>query len=728
MALIGSIALSVRADTAPLARDMAKSRGIVKSWSTAVARDAAVGALTMGRAFSAFKGAIGVAETAAAVADLGRAAGWTKVGVDRLRLAFTRDAEKAAVLRGRIASTTSAVAAFGSATRKVRRYLLFADIGLFAVKLATFEGGVLLKIASGFVAVGVGAVRAAAGVFRFAEGMTGLVGGSARATADLAKLTAALFRKDWKGAGVALFSALRNGREALSWAPTAVGGLAGVVKGFAGIVRGAARAALAIPAAIGRGVVSMARSSASAVLSVGSAFAKVGALAAVAFGAVALKGAAAAAHLTEAFNKTDQVFGNAAARVKENANLMADAYGSSRQAYLDGAAAIGGMLQGMGYAEDDASKLAVGFSNLAADAAAFRDVDLATALLKIRSGLSGESEPLKEWGILIDDAHVKSKAFAMGLVGATGAMTDAAKIQARIALIQDGLSKDEGALARESTGTAARMAEFWGRLEQLWQTIGETTAPLLGAALGGVNTLIAAAGIAWTDASKAVMDWFGVSLDSLEGSNAGIAVVQGAVGRMADAWDFARGAAATFVATLDTGLAAVARRMVVLATFLERLDFTGTLAGSADGLQSYAEQADRVAAAAAETAAAAATRPTRKLVDQAFDAAAARIAEARAKLGNAPAEKIGAPKAEPAVPKAKTSASRSADFAEAARLGSREAASIVLRARHGGGRDDAAEAARKTASNTEGLVPAVRAVAAAIGDKLAASIAPTVAI
>src|SRR3546814_11380927 len=57
------------------------------------------------------------------------------------------------------------------------------------------------------------------------------------------------------------------------------------------------------------------------------------------------------------------------------------------------------------------------FAQLAQDLGSFYNVDTDTAIQKLRSGLSGESEPLRDFGVFLTEANVKAKALEMGLTG-----------------------------------------------------------------------------------------------------------------------------------------------------------------------------------------------------------------------------------------------------------------------------------------------------------------------
>lgn len=438
-----------------------------------------------------------------------------------------------------------------------------------------------------------------------------------------------------------------------------------------------------------------------------------------AMAALGIKAGASAAHLDEAFNKTTQVFGAHGDSVIATANKMADAYGTERQAYLDGTAALGGQLQGVGYAENDAAALSTQLGNLAADAAAFRDVGFEESLGKIRAGLSGEAEPLKAWGITIDDAATKTEGLRLGLVKQGQEMDNAAKVQARLSLIQKGLAKDSGALARESTGTAAQMSEFWGRLSHLMETIGTTTAPILGGALQGVNQAIVAAGLAWEDGSAAVMSWFGVTSEGVEGATGGVGIFGKAVEWLGTAWDMARGGVATFFSYFEAGISKVSGWMASILDGLHKLGAGDWAASARDALQGYSDAARSTSEGMAGYAAEAFADKAGQASDSYWAQARAKIDAARQEMATSKQDEIGAPKTAEAAVKPAKSTSRSSEFSEAMKLGSASAASTLLRSRYGLGKDGAAESAKQTAANTKEVVPALKAIETAIKAKVA---------
>jgi hypothetical protein len=94
---------------------------------------------------------------------------------------------------------------------------------------------------------------------------------------------------------------------------------------------------------------------------------------------------------------------------------------------------------------------------LAADLASFNNTNIEEAIGALRSGLSGETEPLKKYGVVLSDVLLKEKALEMGLYDGKGALDVKSKVQASYALILEQTAIQQGDVARTSEGFANQM-------------------------------------------------------------------------------------------------------------------------------------------------------------------------------------------------------------------------------------------------------------------------------
>lgn len=189
------------------------------------------------------------------------------------------------------------------------------------------------------------------------------------------------------------------------------------------------------------------------------------------------KAISGASDLAETMSKVAVTFGDSAKTVTGAADEMAKAFGVPKREFLDAASQFGLIATGSGIAQDSAAGMSAQFAKLAADAASFYNVPVDVALEKIRAGLTGESEPLKAFGVLMDEAATKAMAVSMGLAKQGGELSNQAKFMARAAIIAQGLSQAQGDLERTSGGAANQARMFWGQLTNLGDTVGATLLP-----------------------------------------------------------------------------------------------------------------------------------------------------------------------------------------------------------------------------------------------------------
>jgi hypothetical protein len=213
-----------------------------------------------------------------------------------------------------------------------------------------------------------------------------------------------------------------------------------------------------------------------------------GALVAGGAGAFGLgKALAGGSDLAETQSKVGEVFRDQADQVQRAADDMAKAFGTPKREMLDAASQFGLISQGMGMARKESAGFAVSMAKLAADASSFYNISNADALEKIRAGLTGESEPLKALGVIMTEDAVKAEAMRMGLAKAGAELSNSAKLAARSAIIQRGLSAASGDLERTQAGAANQSRKFWGTLENLGDTIGQQLLPAFTDLLGVAN-------------------------------------------------------------------------------------------------------------------------------------------------------------------------------------------------------------------------------------------------
>lgn len=184
-----------------------------------------------------------------------------------------------------------------------------------------------------------------------------------------------------------------------------------------------------------------------------------------------------ASDLDESLNKVTVVFGEQAAAVTEWSKASATAFGMSQQQALEAAGTYGNLFVSMGMTNQMSSDMSTNLVQLAGDLASFNNVSPDEALLALRAGLVGETEPLKRFGVNLNEATLKAKAMEMGLYDGKGVLDANAKAQAAYAIIMEQTTTAQGDYARTSDGLANTMRTLKAMLVDTAASLGKILLP-----------------------------------------------------------------------------------------------------------------------------------------------------------------------------------------------------------------------------------------------------------
>ena len=162
----------------------------------------------------------------------------------------------------------------------------------------------------------------------------------------------------------------------------------------------------------------------------------------------------AASDLSEVQNVVDVTFGDSSGRIDAWAKQAGKAYGLTEKQAKQYTSTIGAMLKSQGMADDEIVKTSTDLAGLAADMASFYNLDFDTAFQKIRSGISGETEPLKQLGINMSAANLEAFRLAQGIEKAYSAMSQSEQTALRYQYIMQATADAQGDFARTSDGYA----------------------------------------------------------------------------------------------------------------------------------------------------------------------------------------------------------------------------------------------------------------------------------
>jgi ElaB/YqjD/DUF883 family membrane-anchored ribosome-binding protein len=187
----------------------------------------------------------------------------------------------------------------------------------------------------------------------------------------------------------------------------------------------------------------------------------------------------AASNLNEAMSKVGVVFGENAKEIETWANGATANFGMSERAALTSVGTFGNLFDAFGLGEEDTKKFSTSLTELAVDMASFNDMSVDDALNALRSGLSGETEPMKKFGSVLSETRLKTEALTLGLIQNTKeALDPAAKAQAAYSLIMKDTARQQGDYERTAAGTANTMRRVGAEMDNAKVAIGQGLLPV----------------------------------------------------------------------------------------------------------------------------------------------------------------------------------------------------------------------------------------------------------
>lgn len=201
-----------------------------------------------------------------------------------------------------------------------------------------------------------------------------------------------------------------------------------------------------------------------------------------------------AVNFGEQLNKNKVVFGEFTDAVLAFASNAPRALGVTKAAALESTGTFGNLFSSLGLANGQSAMLSVSLTQIATDLSSFNNTPVDEAFLALRSGLVGESEPLRKFGIDVSDARLRHEAFLLGISDGKSVLTAAQKAQAAYSAIIKDSTKAQGDFARtaDQGANAARVRQ--ASLLQLASSLESKFVPVLTAvniAVGGLARGIA---------------------------------------------------------------------------------------------------------------------------------------------------------------------------------------------------------------------------------------------
>lgn len=161
-----------------------------------------------------------------------------------------------------------------------------------------------------------------------------------------------------------------------------------------------------------------------------------------------------ASDLQEVQNVVDTAFGSMSYKMEEFADKAIETYGISKLAAKQTGSTFMAMARGMGIAMNSASDMAISLTGLSADMASFYNVTQDVASTALKSIFTGETETLKQFGIVMTEANLQAFALSEGIKKNISDMNQAEKVQLRYAYVMQQTALAQGDFAKTSDSWA----------------------------------------------------------------------------------------------------------------------------------------------------------------------------------------------------------------------------------------------------------------------------------
>lgn len=199
-----------------------------------------------------------------------------------------------------------------------------------------------------------------------------------------------------------------------------------------------------------------------------------------------------ASDLEEVQNVVDVTFGEkGAAEIEKWSKTAASNFGLTELQAKRYSSTIGAMMKSSGMAEEDITELSMSIAGLAADMASFYNLDFDEAFLKIQSGLSGETEPLKRLGINMSYDNLADFVVAQeNFTKPFGKMTQAEQTLTRYQYLMQATADAQGDFVRTSDSYANSQRRITTAVDSLKAMLGEALLPIASEVSNAVADLL----------------------------------------------------------------------------------------------------------------------------------------------------------------------------------------------------------------------------------------------
>lgn len=194
--------------------------------------------------------------------------------------------------------------------------------------------------------------------------------------------------------------------------------------------------------------------------------------------------------LTEAENKTESVFGNMSQYIQDWAQDSINKLGMAKSTVFDAVSLFGDMGTSMGLTRKQAADMSMSLVELSADLSSFKNVSLEQSQNALKGIFTGETESLKNLGIIMTETQLKAYAMSKGIATSYDEMSQAEKVQLRYQYVLESSSNAIGDYARTNGEAAGQMRKLPEALKELASSFRDNVEPAITPLVTSLNSVI----------------------------------------------------------------------------------------------------------------------------------------------------------------------------------------------------------------------------------------------
>lgn len=185
------------------------------------------------------------------------------------------------------------------------------------------------------------------------------------------------------------------------------------------------------------------------------------------------------AEYTEDLNLFTVSMGEYAKQAYEFANSVSEIVGIDPAQWMRNQGVFNTIITGFGVSGDKAAYMSQNLTQLAYDLSSFYNMDVASAMQKVQSGIAGELEPMRRLGYDLSVARLEQERLNLGITKSVSAMTQAEKSQLRYYTMMTQVTQVQGDMARTLEQPANMLRVLQMQFEQCTRAVGNLFIPIL---------------------------------------------------------------------------------------------------------------------------------------------------------------------------------------------------------------------------------------------------------